>query len=215
MPTAVLHLGPTGAVLIVLVHAAPATLAPYRTRHLGVLSSPRRFYRDVAGWPWAADNDAFSAWDEGRYRRMLDGIADMAGCLFVTAPDVVGDAAATMQLFHEWVGDLRELVHPIALVAQDGLEDPPWDMFNALFIGGTDVFKMGDDAARLVLEARRRGKWVHMGRINGHRRLMHAKALGCDSMDGTSLSWFRDRWLPGFLEHAGRPSSQLRLGDAA
>jgi hypothetical protein len=109
--------------VIVLVHAAPATLARHRNPSLGVLSSPRRFYYDVDGWPWAADNDAYSAWHEGRYRRMLDAIAGLDGCLFVTAPDVVGDWEDTFDLFEAWHPELAELRLPAGYVIQDG--QPP------------------------------------------------------------------------------------------
>ena len=44
-----------------------------------------------------------------------------------------------------------------------------------------------------------------MGRVNSHQRLRYARAIGCDSVDGTSFSWFRDRWLGAFLEHAAQP----------
>ena len=61
--------------VMILVHASPKTLEPYRTENLGVLCSPRCVYADdIEKWPWAADNDAFSKWDEGRYRDMLDRI---------------------------------------------------------------------------------------------------------------------------------------------
>lgn len=61
---------------MLLVHASPTTLASYKCDHLGVLCSPRRVYGDeLAGWTWAADNDAFSKWDEGRYRQMLGTLA--------------------------------------------------------------------------------------------------------------------------------------------
>jgi hypothetical protein len=45
-----------------------------------------------------------------------------------------------------------------------------------------------------------------MGRVNGHQRLRYAKAIGCDSVDGTSFSWFKDRWLADFLDHAAGPT---------
>lgn len=209
--------------MILLVHGSPTTLEPYRHPNLGVLSSPRRYYTNIEGWRWAADNDAYSKWDAGRYRQMLDGIHGLPGCLFVTAPDVVGDAKATLALFEEWYDELVACWQPIALVAQDGLtvDQVPWQRIDALFIGGTTEFKMGADAAQLVAAARSRRNrdyqrlWVHMGRVNGHQRLRYAKALGCDSVDGTSLSWFRDRWLPSFLAHAAAPTQQLLGGVAS
>lgn len=186
-----------------LVHSAPSTLEKYREPNLGVLSSPRRWYSDVEGWTWAADNDAFSSWHEGRYRTMLEGLADIPGCMFVTAPDVVGDAKRTTELFHLWRPVLHDYGFPVAYVTQDGLEQPPWDEIDALFLGGSDQWKMGQRNRAIVVEAKRRGLWVHMGRVNGHQRIRYAKSIGCDSFDGTSMSWFKDRWLRSFLFHAG------------
>jgi hypothetical protein len=184
--------------VMVLVHSSPRTLEPYRTENLGVLCSPRCVYGDdIQEWPWAADNDAFSKWDEGRYRDMLGRIRGREGCLFVTAPDVVGDATETLLRFDQWRGDLDGF--PVALVGQDGLEDPPWDSFSTFFVGGTTEWKMGPQAARLIREAKERGKWVHMGRVNSYQRGRYARWLGCDSIDGTQFSWFRDSKLPAYL----------------
>ena len=183
---------------MILVHASPKTLEPYRTENLGVLCSPRRVYgKEMDGWPWAADNDAYSKWDAGRYRDMLGRIRRREGCMFVTAPDVVGDARETLRRFWEWRDELDGL--PIALVGQDGLEDPPWEAFQAFFVGGTTEWKLGQQAARLVQEANERGKWVHMGRVNSYERGRYARWLGCDSIDGTQFSWFRDAKLPSYL----------------
>lgn len=185
---------------MILVHASPKTLAPYRTENLGVLCSPRRVYGDeMTGWLWAADNDAFSKWDEGRYRAMLERIRGRDGMLFVTAPDVVGDWHATDRLYGEWRHDLEGF--PVAYVAQDGLQGQhvPWRNITALFIGGTTEWKMGAQAARLIREAKSRGKWVHMGRVNSYERMRYAQWLGCDSIDGTQFSWFRDTKLPAYL----------------
>ena len=196
-----------GAVLhdvMILVHASPTTLEPYRTRDLGILSSPRRFYKEsenIESWRWAADNDAFSKWDEDLYRTMLEGIWGLRGCLFVTAPDVVGDAERTLELFEVWYDELVAVLQPMALVAQDGLTSDmvPWQRIDCLFIGGTDEFKLGSQAAELVKEANVRGKWAHMGRVNSYERVRYARWIGCDSIDGAQFSWFRDRWLPPFL----------------
>lgn len=195
---------------MLLVHASPKTLAPYRTENLGVLSSPRRFYRESEGieqWRWAADNDAFSEWNADRYRRMLEGIWGLRGCLFVTAPDVVGDAQRTIEQFEEWYDDLNAVLQPIALVGQNGMtaEQVPWQRIDAFFIGGSTEWKLGTEAARLVREAKARGKWVHMGRVNSYRRASYAWALGCDSIDGSQWNWFRDAKLRPFLSRPMLP----------
>jgi len=187
---------------MILVHASPKTLAPYRTENLGVLCSPRCVYADdIQEWPWAADNDAYLAWNEEKYVAMLDRITGRTGCIFVTAPDVVGDSGMTRELFAMWAPTLRDRELPIAFVAQDGekIGTVPWDSIAALFIGGTTEFKMGSDAADLIRAGKDRGKWVHMGRVNSYERSRYAQWLGCDSIDGTQFSWFRDTKLPAHL----------------
>lgn len=170
---------------------------------------------DITSWPWAADNDAFSDWNEQRFLRMLDRITGRPGCLFVSAPDVVGDAQATLERFREWLPRLKETGQPLAFVAQDGIDqiDVPWDDFDCLFVGGknqpagTVQFKLGPVAADYVRQAKERGKWVHMGRVNTRKRIRYAKSIGCDSIDGTNFSMFRRTNLPWALTLAS--SEQL------
>ena len=125
---------------------------------------------------------------------MLDAITYVSGCLFVSCPDVVADARATLRLFEQWRPALQYLwatvneddvdpgrpVHqPIALVAQDGQErlPVPWEHLQALFVGGSTQWKLGPHAAALIREAKRRDKWVHVGRVNTLRRIAWFKAL--------------------------------------
>jgi hypothetical protein len=195
--------------VLLLVHKAHATLEKYDQPNIGRLLSPRQYSRasDTAdsGRPWAADNDAFLAWDEGRYFEMLDTIQGLPGCLFVTAPDVVGDAAATDRLYPKWADQIAARCLPVGYVAQDGCKNFPMTAA-ALFIGGTTEFKLSVEAANLARDAKWRGKWVHMGRVNTWRRLEYAKSIGVDSVDGTSLSMYTDTWLPRFSEMASAPT---------
>jgi hypothetical protein len=117
---------------------------------------------------------------------------------FAVAPDVVGDAAATLTRSAPFLPAIRGKGLPAAFVAQDGLEDlpVPWDDFDALFIGGTTTWKLGPHARALVTEAKARGKWVHMGRVNSERRYTYAAWIGCDSADGTFLTFGPDVNLP-------------------
>lgn len=84
---------------------------------------------------------------------------------------------------------IRALGFPVALVLQDGQQDVPipWDEIDAVFVGGTDQFKLGRVAARLCQEAKARGKWVHVGRVNSLKRLRYSVSIGADSVDGTYL----------------------------
>ena len=150
-----------------------------------------------AGQPWACDNDCFQGLDERAFRTMLTRLAalsvdERANLMFVSCPDVVCDAVATLTLFDEWEPQMHALGLPVAFVAQNGIEDMeiPWDRFDALFIGGDTAWKLGEAAARLVHEAKLCGKWVHMGRVNSAKRIAYAAAIGCDSVDGTGWSKF-------------------------
>ena len=48
---------------------------------------------------------------------------------------------------------------------------------------------MSRHAAILAGEAKARGKWTHMGRVNSGRRLLHAADIGCGSADGTYVAF--------------------------
>jgi hypothetical protein len=144
------------------------------------------------GQPWAADNGRFSkpeTYTDEAYLAWLSKRPYRDACLFATAPDVVGDAAATLALSAPMFAPIRAAGYRVALVAQDGLESlsVPWDDFDALFIGGSTAWKLGEAAHDLAAEAKRRGKWLHMGRVNSLRRVRIAHAMGCDSVDGTYL----------------------------
>jgi len=149
--------------------------------------------------PWAVDNGAFAGFDEDAFVALLDRISGARGCLWVVAPDVVGDSVRTADLFREWEPRIRSYGFPVAFVAQDGLIDPPWHRFDCLFIGGSTEYKLSAPVARLVAVAKSRGKLVHMGRVNSLRRMRYAHDIGVDSIDGTSFSRFGDTWIPGAL----------------
>lgn len=168
--------------------------------NLGLLCQPgNSTHLDVDRYPvFAADNGCYAEalgkpWDRAAWINWLaEEIAPLADrCLFATAPDVVGDAATTLERSAEWLDVIRELGLPAALVAQDGLEDLaiPWDTFDVLFIGGSTEWKLSPAAADLVIEARSRGKWIHMGRVNSWRRIELANGFGVDSVDGTFLGF--------------------------
>lgn len=170
---------------------------------LGFIDTPAQGNRRPEGVAWCADNGAFSDnFDEGKWWRfLLDNAHAADTCLFAVAPDVVGDAAATMERSLPWLSKIRALGYPVALVAQDGLEDleVPWNEFDVLFIGGTTTWKLGGQARHLIAEAKSQGKWVHMGRVNSEKRWRYADAIGCDSCDGTFLTFGPDVNLPRLL----------------
>ena len=183
-----------------------------REGSLGFIDTPAQGNVRPDGVMWCADNGCFSdRWDEAKWWTFLTNNTDRAdSCLFAAAPDVVGDAAATMEKSAPWMPQIRALGYPVAFVAQDGLESlpVPWDEFDALFIGGSTGWKLGPHARELAAETKRRGKWLHMGRVNSERRFRYAAAIGCDSADGTYLTFGPDVNLPKLL-------SWTRLNDHA
>jgi hypothetical protein len=162
---------------------------------LGFMMQPNMGNALPAGALWAADNGGFTKtvpFDLDRYLRWLWGRRSAAErCLFATAPDTVGDADQTWQRSRHLLPCLRALGYKAALVAQDGWrsDEVDWTAFDALFIGGTDRFKLGEPAYALIAEARHRGKWVHCGRVNSLRRFRVMADAGCDSADGTFLAF--------------------------
>ncbi len=170
---------------------------------LGYIDTPAQGNIRPDGVTWAADNGCFSdRWDEGKWWRFLESNAHHAhSCLFATLPDVVGDAWQTGIKSLPWIEPVKALGYKVAWVAQDGqeLHPLPWHDIDYLFIGGTTEWKLGTHARNLAAEAKRRGKWVHMGRVNSERRYRYALAIGCDSVDGTYLTFGPDANLPRLL----------------
>lgn len=164
---------------------------------LGVIDTPKQGNRPVPGATWCADNGCFGKGypgDEAWLAWLTSRAVDASTCLFAVAPDVVGDAVATLARSLPFLPIIRDLGFPAAFVAQDGLEhlEVPWDAFDVLFIGGSTEWKLGPHARRIAIEAKRRGKHVHMGRVNSARRFEYAAAIGCDSADGTFIAFAPD-----------------------
>jgi hypothetical protein len=139
---------------------------------------------------------------------MLRAIAGAPGCLFVSAPDVVGDWVTTRRLWDVWAPEL--VGFPRAYVLQDGqpMAEVPWRELDAVFIGGTTEWKLGLEAERLVHRAKWQGTHVHMGRVNTRRRWDYARQLGCDSVDGSKFSRWRHTYLPTALRWHEEPSQE-------
>ncbi len=172
--------------------------------HLGHLVTPKNRNSMASllatGLSWAADNGAYSGFDAEGFRRFLAKIQGQPRCLFAVCPDVVADAVGTLNRFDEWSGEVAATGLPVAFAGQDGIErfPIPWDRFAAWFIGGSTRWKLSQASADLAVEAKVRGKWVHMGRVNTLRRLTAAYQMGCDSIDGSSMSMYGDKYIHRF-----------------
>lgn len=137
----------------------------------------------------AADNGGFKGLDIRAYLALLDRERhQIENFRFITVPDIVASARRTLELFDYWYGELAQW--PLALVAQDGQEhlSIPWDLIDAIFIGGSTGWKMSKYAADIVRTGKAMRKWVHVGRVNDPIRWAHFEALGADSVDGTGIA---------------------------
>lgn len=209
-----------GREVLVLLGKAEPSLEKLAHPNLGRLVGPRDCGNVAAtaerGVPWAADNDCFGGLDAPAFRRMV-GRLPVDGCLFVTVPDVVGDHRATVRRWGRWAGFVTGRGFPAAFVAQDGIGsfgEVPEDA-SALFVGGSTRFKMSGLAAELVGDARRAGRWAHMGRVNSVRRIRYARSVGCQSVDGTGWSVWTDTKLPRALDEASSPVQGSLLFEAS
>lgn len=149
-----------------------------------------------AGQPWAADTGCYANPAEYSDERYLAWLASMPleRCLFATAPDSFGNGQATLELALPMLPRIRAAGAPAALVVQPGtrLEQVPWAQLDYLFVGGPNPWQHSEACAALVLEARRREVPVHVGRVNGWRRMLWAAALGASTVDGTFLRYGPD-----------------------
>lgn len=161
-------------------------------QHFGLLTSTRSRHHPrhavFCGAVWGMDNHCFNEYDEAEILRGMAAFRDVPHCLFFVAPDIWGDAQATLLLFQAWLGTIQRHGYPVAFCAQDGIQDIriPWDSFDVLFIGGSNPFKYSLELREVCAEAKRRGKWIHHGRVNTPQRIRYSHTfLQCDSFDGT------------------------------
>ena len=150
-----------------------------------------------AGQPWAGDNCAFSGFDENKFFSWLPLLgAYRSTCLFVVAPDAVGDSSQTLDMFSEYAP--RMLGWPVAFVAQDGQEDmefPPSELWTTLFVGGSTAWKESAAAVGCIKRAQWLGKSIHIGRVNWWRRYAMFRVLAGSerfTCDGTRLRFERN-----------------------
>lgn len=167
---------------------------------LACIVTPKQGNKIPDGARYCADNGCFGKGYPGddAWWGWVKALPNKERCDFAVAPDVVGDAAATLKRSKPWLPRIRSLGIASAFVAQNDAETVgvPWDEFDVLFIGGDTEWKLGPHARAIAAEAKARDKHVHMGRVNSERRLRYADAIGCDTADGTYLAFGPDANLP-------------------
>lgn len=217
----------TGRCMRILVSGATATvrkLSVHRLGHLlGHLVTPqngndlRSLLR--SGLSWACDNSAYSKPDYFKFWNLLIDCWEWMRYSppdWIAVPDCVANHSETIRLFFDWMDtmqcELGEIPFPLAFVIQNGATEDsiPWDLIDAVFIGGDDEFKLRDSIP-LVYAARDRGKIVHVGRVNTLNRIRFAMEIGADSIDGTGFSMFPEVKLLRALKEIKAVSSQPTL----
>ena len=174
----------------------------YDNGTLGVLNTPSVGYKLHPQWIWAADNGCFNATTYVGDTKWFTWLQKQPThrCLFATAPDVVGNHVETLTRSLPWLKQIRDLGFQVAFVLQNGstTDTIPWHEFDVAFIGGDNSWKLGG-ADHLIIEAKQRGKKVHVGRVNSGKRFERFALMGVDSVDGTHLAFAPDRNLASLL----------------
>lgn len=146
--------------------------------------------REAVRYPWMLDNGAFSeAWDETVWRRRLEQLSEYnATCIAAVVPDVILDAKATLARWHQYAPVVKSLGYPAAFATQNGctMDMVPWDEVDVLFIGGSDAHRVRE-CWPLIDYAKRRGMWVHVGRVNSPYAIR--RYCRSDSVDGTEMTF--------------------------
>lgn len=158
----------------------------------------------------AADNNCLQGFNVDKYLAMCDALQGAHRLRFVAAPDavsrtssgIVGDWNGTLWLFRHYAPALRRRGLPTAIVLQDGatVDTVPWDEIDALFVGGSDAWKLSGLAALLMRVGKAREKWIHVGRVNSFERATKVDTYHVDSIDGGQFSMFPDTHIPRYLE---------------
>lgn len=193
-----------------------APLAGFTDPDFGILTSHKHGVAlgISSGLPWAADLGALSG---PEYVKRYDPEATLpwlermipyrATCLFVTVPDHVGDARKTLKVFSR----ISLPGWPLAFVAQDGqegLDFPTPETWAALFIGGSNEWKMSDSALDCITRAQDLGKHIHIGRVNRFRRYKHFRSLeGSErfTCDGTYTRYAKDEAIRNWKKYMESP----------
>ena len=179
----------SGNAVEIMLDNSPAMIREKRQRfdfNFWQLRTPLTQYAIEGVYPYGLDNGCFSGELSAAWPRLLRE-AEAIRPVFVCLPDVVGSARRTLDLFHYFERATNGL--PRALVLQDGIGEVeiPWDKIDAVFIGGTDKFKIAPEAFQAARCARMLGKWIHVGRVNEIKRLRDWLELA-DSIDGSGIS---------------------------
>ena len=147
------------------------------------------------GFPYALDNGAWTAFQKKEpfnvpaFEKALVKLG--ADADFTVVPDIVAGGGASLDFSLSWLRRVQDASPNVLIPVQDGMvisdvEHLLGDQVG-IFIGGGDVFKLTTMDAWCEL-GRRRGCWVHVGRVNSAKRIKQCAMAGATSFDGSSAS---------------------------
>lgn len=175
------------------------TLANMRNMNWSILISAAGVLNTQGFENWALDNGAWSAFqqqtpfDEDAFSRAIDKVGE--GCDWYVLPDIVAGGMASLELSLKWLDRLRDLPERALIAVQDGITvEDVRDYLGpmvGLFIGGSTAWKLATLDAWGAL-ARRKGCYLHVGRVNSLKRINACAQIGANSFDGTSIISFPD-----------------------
>jgi hypothetical protein len=176
----------------IMLDCSPAKIEEYSKRYnynFGQLRTPLTAYA-LSDKVYGLDNGCFSKFEKKKWRRLVAEAKEQELInqpKFVCSPDIVGDARRTLELFDQFYDEISPL--PVCLVLQDGIGNfkIDWDRVDAVFVGGSDAFKVSNEAFNACKAAKMLDKWVHVGRVNTAQRVSNWMGLA-DSIDGSGIS---------------------------
>jgi hypothetical protein len=176
----------------IFLDCSPAKIEEYSKRYnynFGQLRTPLTAY-GLSGKQYGLDNGCFSKFEAKTWRRLLNEAKlqdEYNQPEFVCAPDIVSDSRRTLELFDMFYDEIKPL--KVCLVLQDGIGNfaIDWQRVDAVFVGGSDAFKISNEAINACKVAKMLGKWVHVGRVNTVERVRNWIGLA-DSIDGSGIS---------------------------
>ena len=195
----------------IMLDCSPSKIEEYSKRYnynFGQLRTPLTAYA-LSGKVYGLDNGCFSKFNKKTWRRLVAEAKESEYPKFVCAPDIVGDARRTLELFNQFYDEISPL--PVCLVLQDGIGDfsIDWNRVDAVFVGGSDAFKVSNEAINACKVAKMLDKWVHVGRVNTAQRVSNWIGLA-DSIDGSGISKY-DYMLESVLNEilGNKPQQEL------
>lgn len=149
------------------------------------------------GFTIALDNGAFGAWQRGTrwqpepWLDLLDKHGEQAR--WAVLPDIVHGGRESLAQSLEWLQRVRNRTALWLIAVQDGMTSkdvsPHVNQTVGLFVGGSSEWKEQTLPTWGKL-AKRRGCYLHVGRVNTARRIRLCAMAGADSFDGTSATRF-------------------------